>query len=104
MRCPDCGERMNRTADGASHRCPACGTETARTVPRLQDLRAEALAEDARDRGLVCPRCGCRLFSVVYTRPMTGSTIQRRRQCRHCGKRITTAERAVGPGAARPAR
>jgi len=45
-------------------------------------------------RGLACPRCGDRHFAVVYTRPSFGK-ITRRRSCRRCGKRITTAERVI---------
>jgi len=45
--------------------------------------------------GLECPKCGCRHFEVLYTRPMFGGRIQRRRQCRHCGRRMTTLERKV---------
>jgi transcriptional regulator NrdR family protein len=47
-------------------------------------------------RGLVCPRCGCRHFEVVYTRASFGAKIIRRRECRHCGKRITTWEKEIG--------
>jgi len=45
-------------------------------------------------RGLVCPRCGCQHFWVVYTRASWGNRIVRRRECRHCGRRITTTEQA----------
>jgi len=45
--------------------------------------------------GLVCPRCGCRHFAVVYTRPAPRA-ICRRRECRHCGFRILTRERLWG--------
>jgi len=51
-------------------------------------------------QGLECPRCGCRHFLVVYTRPMPGGRIQRRRECRHCGWRVTTVERVVSSGGA----
>lgn len=44
-------------------------------------------------RGLECPRCGCRHFRVIYTRAAWGGRIMRRRQCRHCGRRVTTSER-----------
>lgn len=43
--------------------------------------------------GIECPACGCRHFFVVYVRPRR-SMIVRRRECRHCGRRITTRERA----------
>lgn len=53
------------------------------------------MTDDAREkRGLECPACGCRHFRVVYTRPASGGRIVRRRECRHCGKRITTFEKS----------
>jgi len=45
--------------------------------------------------GIECPRCGCRHFYVVYTRPRAGKSV-RRKECRYCGRRITTSERLVG--------
>ena len=53
---------------------------------------AEALNQDEETPGLTCRTCGCRHFIVVYTRPIPGG-ILRRRQCRNCGRRITTRER-----------
>ena len=47
-------------------------------------------------RGLVCPQCGCRYLWVAYTRPHRGGGLFRRRECRHCGRRITTWEKAIG--------
>ena len=47
-----------------------------------------------QDYGLECRECGCKHFRVVYTRPYHGGRIMRRRECRHCGKRITTWEKA----------
>jgi len=44
-------------------------------------------------RGLECPRCGCRHFHVLYTRAAMGGRILRRRECRHCGRRLTTYEK-----------
>ncbi len=46
-------------------------------------------------RGLECSRCGCKHFYVLFTRPAGGGRIRRRRQCRHCGKRITTYEKVL---------
>ncbi len=43
-------------------------------------------------RGLECPRCGCRHFHVLYTRAVSGGRIRRRRECRYCGRRMTTHE------------
>jgi hypothetical protein len=58
--------------------------------------RAIVPAPEAGPRvGLECPRCGCQHFEVVYTRPLWGGRVQRRRECRHCGRRLTTIERAV---------
>jgi len=45
-----------------------------------------------KDVGLVCRRCGCRHFYVVYTEPKK-DTIMRRRECRNCQKRVSTYER-----------
>jgi len=47
-------------------------------------------------KGLVCPKCGCRHFYVVYTRHGFGNKVVRRRECRHCGKRVTTWEQLIG--------
>jgi len=47
-------------------------------------------------RGLACRACGCSHLDVIYTRPAPDNKISRRRQCRHCGKRMTTWETANG--------
>lgn len=47
-------------------------------------------------RGLVCSACGCAHFRVLYTRRAWGGRLMRRRECRHCGKRITTYEQTSG--------
>ena len=44
-------------------------------------------------RGLESRYCGCKHFRVIYTRPTYDGRIMRRRECRHCGKRITTWEK-----------
>ena len=49
-------------------------------------------------RGLRCRECGSQRFRVVYTRARRGGRVVRRRQCRECGKRITTWEYAIGGG------
>ena len=54
-----------------------------------------AAKPDPREqRGLVCHRCGCEQFRVIYTRRAWGGAVRRRRECRNCGKRISTTERA----------
>jgi len=52
------------------------------------------IEKQAEQRGPACPKCGCGHFWVVYTRASWGGRIMRRRECRHCGKRITTFEQA----------
>lgn len=46
----------------------------------------------AEQRGIVCPKCGCQHFRVLYTRAKLGGKIMRRRECRHCGRRVTSWE------------
>jgi len=41
--------------------------------------------------GVVCPKCGCAHLHVLNTRHSMGRIV-RYRECRHCGKRITTYE------------
>jgi len=48
--------------------------------------------ESAPKRGLECPGCGCTHFRVLYTRRALGGRLLRRRECRHCGRRVTTYE------------
>ena len=50
--------------------------------------------QPAPKRGLVCPDCGCAHFRVLYTRRAWGGRLLRRRECRHCGRRVTTYEAA----------
>jgi len=47
-------------------------------------------------RGLECRACGGKHFRVICTRPAWGGRILRRRECRNCGKRMTTWEKAGG--------
>jgi len=47
---------------------------------------------DQTKRGLSCRWCGCSHFRVIYTRPGWGGRLIRRRECRNCGKRMTTYE------------
>jgi transcriptional regulator NrdR family protein len=47
-------------------------------------------------RGLECRVCGCKHLRVVYTRSRSEGKLVRRRECRHCGTRMTTCERAIG--------
>lgn len=64
--------------------------------PTLEELADRALAKGSQAKdGLRCSRCGCRHFVVVYTRRRP-KAIVRRRECRHCGRRVTTRERIQG--------
>ena len=47
-------------------------------------------------RGIECRYCGCKHFRVIYTRRGWGGKLIRRRECRHCGKRMTTWEKPIG--------
>jgi len=49
-------------------------------------------------RGLQCPRCGCAHLRVLYTRRAWGGRLLRRRECRYCGRRLTTYETWAGGG------
>ena len=57
-------------------------------------MQEQTAAQTEENRGLECRQCGCKHFRVVYTRPTWGNRIMRRRECRHCGKRVTTWEKA----------
>jgi transcriptional regulator NrdR family protein len=43
-------------------------------------------------KGISCPKCGCRHFNVLETRPTNNNRLRRRKECRHCGYRVTTHE------------
>ncbi len=47
-------------------------------------------------RGLRCRGCGFNKSNVIYTREASRKTLMRRRECRKCGKRVTTFERQFG--------
>lgn len=49
--------------------------------------------------GIECRHCGCRHFYVIYTRRAAGGRLVRRRECRNCGKRMTTVEQELSDGA-----
>jgi hypothetical protein len=61
------------------------------------ERRKETAVEAASERrGLACPRCECWHLRVIYTRRTAGGRFMRRRECRHCGKRVTTYEHSIG--------
>ncbi len=55
------------------------------------------MAPTENSQDLSCLRGGTRL-KVVCTRARAGGKLVRRRECRGCGERITTWERAIGIG------
>ena len=46
-------------------------------------------------RGLLCPDCDSGQLRVVYTRGKDHGVVQRRRECRQCGCRVTTWEQIL---------
>lgn len=70
--------------------------------PKKESMSLAEMAEkaDAKaaevSRGIMCPKCGCRDWRVVYKRPLTAGREQRRRACRNCGHRVTTTEKVIG--------
>ena len=96
-----CRRRVDAGRGAVRERCEA-GSRTNNAV--IGVARGEAINQHAADaklyateqRGLRCPRCGCGHFRVVYTRPTRDGRIMRRRQCRPCGRRVTTIERLGG--------
>jgi transcriptional regulator NrdR family protein len=48
-----------------------------------------------QQRGIQCPQCGCHQFYTTHTEPLRDGRIRRRKQCRHCRRRIVTYEAAT---------
>jgi transcriptional regulator NrdR family protein len=42
--------------------------------------------------GIECPHCGCRHFYTTHTEPLHDGRIRRRKECRHCGRKLVTYE------------
>jgi len=47
---------------------------------------------DSEMQGIECPGCGCRHMLLVERRDAPKGMERRRRECRNCGRRITTYE------------
>lgn len=45
--------------------------------------------------GLRCPKCGCCHFWTTHTEPLRNGRIRRRKECRHCGRKVVTLEAPV---------
>lgn len=50
---------------------------------------------DAATKGLTCSACGCQHFSTTHTEPLRDGRIRRRKECRHCGRKLVTYEAAA---------
>ncbi len=62
-------------------------------MPDASECEQPATAgRPAKQRGLECPRYGCGHFRVIYKRRACGARILLRRECRHCGRLMTTYE------------
>lgn len=53
---------------------------------------ADVTPAEAEPKGLVCAKCGCRHFRVIYLKRLPKGVLMRRRECRHCGRRVCTRE------------
>jgi len=62
----------------------------------IAPVQATASNPQSDVRGLECRQCGSKHFRVIYTRSAWGGRILRRRECRHCGRRMTTWEKTSG--------
>jgi len=51
----------------------------------------------AEQRGIECPKCGCRHFYTTHTEPLVDGRVRRRKVCRHCGRKIVTFESSSKP-------
>lgn len=52
-------------------------------------------AQQRQPSGIRCPQCGCCHFYTTHTEPLRDGRIRRRKQCRHCGRRIVTYEASL---------
>lgn len=80
---PHCLKPMERLKPtGGTSVSLSCGGKTA--------MKEKPAREN--NRGICCPGCGCAMMYVVYTR-QRANHVFRLRECRYCGRRVTTRER-----------
>ena len=60
----------------------------------MATMRLSDIQRGGDGKGLECRQCGCRDFRVIKTREYWDAAIRRIRECRHCGSRMRTVERA----------
>jgi len=58
----------------------------------MPPVKRHTLSQDGQKVGLICRECGCQHFRVVYVKHRPDGVVIRRRECRHCGRRILTRE------------
>jgi DNA-directed RNA polymerase subunit RPC12/RpoP len=46
--------------------------------------------------GILCPKCGARMWRTIYVRPYKEARTIRRKRCAVCDHRILTQEKLVG--------
>lgn len=49
-------------------------------------------AKPRSQRGISCPQCGCCHFYTTHTEPLRDGRVRRRKECRHCGRKVVTYE------------
>jgi len=82
---PESAPEPNPTPEANLTPEPGAAGEEVRPRPTWPAPREPAV-------GIECPACGCRHFHVLYTRAFTEGRILRRRECRYCGRRLSTVE------------
>jgi C4-type Zn-finger protein len=55
------------------------------------EMRMEAMQNAGK---MECPNCGCHQFDTIST-TRNNNYIRRRKVCRHCGRKVSTAEAIV---------
>jgi DNA-directed RNA polymerase subunit RPC12/RpoP len=69
--------------------------QTAIAVKREIGMSDTARSDDNTEvQGIECPRCGCGHFSTGWVRHKNKMVV-RRRDCRHCGKKVMTYEQTA---------
>ena len=61
----------------------------------MASMMDDPSARKPAQRGIECPRCGCRHFYTTHTEPLADGRIRRRKACRHCGRKIVTFEQTA---------
>lgn len=93
---------MSRPGGNSRRLAGSESSDSASGLPFLRPFHGPTAADEAKakpkeePRGLQCRDCGCQHFYTLETRKQAGGRIMRRRECRYCGRRVTTYEKAFG--------